>query len=527
MNGQARFSIRGRNPDVLTCIANLSNDEVFTPPEFANRMLDTLAEAWAANNNGANLWADKAVKFLDPCAKSGVFLREITARLTNGLQDRIPKLEDRVEHILTKQVFGIGITHLTALLARRSLYCSKHVKGKHSIAKSLSSDDGNVWFKRMEHSWTELKCRYCGAPRTIFDRVKGLETHTYAFIHTDDIKTRIAELFGGNMQFDVIIGNPPYQMTGGAGGSSDSSIYHLFVQQALKLEPRYAVFVTPSRWMVGGRGLDEFRAQMLNGGNLSSITDFPDSGDGFPGVQIKGGVCYFLWDQSHHGHSNVTTIRGGESIGPTPRDLNEFDVFVRDPRAVDILRKVRTAAYEGMDKLVSNREPFKLESNFEGFREDRRRGDIALYRIEPGKRRIDWVSRDEILKNPSLIDSWKVFVPKAYGAGESVPHQILGKPVIAPPPSVCTGSYLLIPANSEEVAQSIQSYYITKFFRFLVSLRKITQDAFSHMYLWVPQQSWDRTWSDKALYKKYGLTQEQIAYIESVIKPMELDRDDE
>lgn len=329
------------------------------------------------------------------------------------------------------------------------------------------------------------------------------------------------------MQFDVIIGNPPYQMTGGAGGSSDSSIYHLFVQQALKLEPRYAVFVTPSRWMVGGRGLDEFRAQMLNGGNLSSITDFPDSGDGFPGVQIKGGVCYFLWDQSHHGHSNVTTIRGGESIGPTPRDLNEFDVFVRDPRAVDILRKVRTAAYEGMDKLVSNREPFKLESNFEGFREDRRRGDIALYRIEPGKRRIDWVSRDEILKNPSLIDSWKVFVPKAYGAGESVPHQILGKPVIAPPPSVCTGSYLLIPANSEEVAQSIQSYYITKFFRFLVSLRKITQDAFSHMYLWVPQQSWDRTWSDKALYKKYGLTQEQIAYIESVIKPMELDRDDE
>src|SRR5438309_2208610 len=153
MNGQASFTLRGRNPDVLTCIANLSNDEVFTPPEFANRMLDTLTEAWAAANDGSDIWSDSSVRFLDPCTKSGVFLREITSRLTNGLASEIPNVQDRVDHILTNQVFGIGITSLTSLLARRSVYCSKHANGPHSIAKAFPSETGNIWFERMEHTW--------------------------------------------------------------------------------------------------------------------------------------------------------------------------------------------------------------------------------------------------------------------------------------------------------------------------------------------------------------------------------------
>ena len=153
MSEQVSFSLRGRNPDVLTCIANLSNDEVFTPPEFANRMLDTLAEAWATNNGGADLWADSSVRFLDPCTKSGVFLREITSRLTKGLAEQIPDLEERVDHILTNQVFGIGITLLTSLLARRSVYCSKHANGPHSIARGFTDEAGNIWFERTEHTW--------------------------------------------------------------------------------------------------------------------------------------------------------------------------------------------------------------------------------------------------------------------------------------------------------------------------------------------------------------------------------------
>jgi Eco57I restriction-modification methylase len=236
---QATFAMRGRNPDVLTCIANLSNDEVFTPPEFANRMLDTLAEAWAADHNGANLWADKAVKFLDPCTKSGVFLREITSRLIKGLAGDIPNLEERVDHILTKQVFGIGTTYLTSLLARRSVYCSKRAKGEHSVAKGFASDAGNIWFERTEHSWVDGRCAHCGAGQKTFDRGERLETHAYAFIHTDDIKSRVAELFGGDMQFDVIIGNPPYQLSDDGFGTSAAPIYQHFVEQAKALEPRY------------------------------------------------------------------------------------------------------------------------------------------------------------------------------------------------------------------------------------------------------------------------------------------------
>jgi site-specific DNA-methyltransferase (adenine-specific) len=211
MSEQASFTLRGRNPDVLTCIANLSNDEVFTPPELANRMLDTLTEAWAANHGGANLWADKTVTFLDPFTKTGIFLREITRRLTEGLAAQMPDLEERVNHILTKQVFGIAITQLTALLARRSVYCSKHALGEHSIAKALTSDDGNIWFQRTEHSWGETKCIFCGAPKAILDREEGIENYAYAFVHTNNIKTRLSEIFGKTMQFDVIIGNPPYQ----------------------------------------------------------------------------------------------------------------------------------------------------------------------------------------------------------------------------------------------------------------------------------------------------------------------------
>lgn len=526
MSNQASFALRGRNPDVLTCIANLSNDEVFTPPEFANRMLDTLAEAWAANNKGANIWADKTVKFLDPCTKSGVFLREITKRLTEGLEEEIPDLEKRVNHILTKQVFGIGITQITSLLARRSVYCSKHAKGKHSIAQSFATDDGNIWFNRIKHTWDGDKCKYCGAGRSIFDRAKGLETHAYTFIHTDNIKTRLAEIFGGNMQFDVIIGNPPYQLASD-GGTRDVPIYQNFVEQAKTLEPRFLAMVIPSRWMASGLGLSEFRQTMLADRRMRQLVDYPAANDVFPGVEVKAGVCYFLWDATHNGNCQVTTIRGGEVIGPIQRHLGEYDVFVRDARAVAILHKVLKHGETSINTILARDKEFGWTSNFDGFHEKERSGDVPLYYIRTMKRDVGYIERSAVTKSADLIDTWKVLVPQAFNGGDGLPHQILGKPLIAPSPSVCTQSFLFFSVDSLKAAKSLQSYYTTRFFRFLVSVRKITQHATHSTYVWVPMQKWNRTWTDEDLYAKYGITRKEQAYIESQVREMNLDDSDD
>ena len=529
MSTQAGIALRGRNPDVLTCIANLSNDEVFTPPEFANRILDTLAEAWATDHNGTNLWADKTVKFLDPFTKSGVFLREITSRLTKGLAAQLPDLEERVDHILTEQVFGIGITHLTSLLARRSVYCSKYANGKHSVAKSITTESGNIWFERTEHTWADGKCRYCGASQKTFDRGERLETHAYAFIHTDDIKTRLAELFGGDMQFDVIIGNPPYQMTGGGGGTNDSPIYDLFVRQAMQLEPRFLSMVIPSRWMAGGRGLGEFRAEFLGDRRVRTLVDYENAKDVFPTVGIGGGICYFLWDREHPGLCECVYHRNDATIGPYPRTLDEFDVFVRDKRSVDILHKVLVTKERPFEELVSGDTPFGLATNFSGYKRDvaLKNGQVRLYANVGTTRVRGAMARATIKKNSHLIDVWKLFLPKT-GSGRERERSgvdlVLGPPLLGEPGSVCTQTYLVAgPLSSKVDAKSVELYLRTRFARFLVSLRKPSQDVFRSMYRWVPVQSWDRTWTDADLYKKYGITRDEQAFIESMIRPMNVD----
>lgn len=521
MSAQVGFTLRGRNPDVLTCIANLSNDEVFTPPALANRMLDTLAAAWAAKNDGADIWADKRVKFLDPCAKSGVFLREITRRLTQGLAQKIPNLNKRVDHILTKQVFGIGITNLTSLLARRSLYCSKSANSEHSIATSFEGENGNVWFQRTEHSWKDKRCEYCGVNEDAYGRGAELETHAYAFIHTDDIASRVAEIFGGDMQFDVVVGNPPYQL-GSDGGTRDMPIYQHFVEQAKQLQPRFLVMVIPSRWMASGLGLSDFRQAMLSDRRISELVDFPAANDVFPGVEVKAGVCYFLWDAAHDGDCSVTTIRGDEVNGPVKRNLGEFDVFVRDSRAMSILHKVLSGKEKSINTILARDKEFGWTSNFDGFHDKAKAGDVPLYYIRRMKRDVGYISRKEVTKSAHLIDTWKVLVPQAFNGGDGLPHQILGKPLIAPLPSVCTQSFLFFNVASEKQAKSVQSYYMTRFFRYLVSLRKITQHATHSTYLWVPMQKWNRTWTDEDLYSKYGITKKEQAYIASQVRGLTL-----
>lgn len=516
MNGQAGFTLRGRNPDVLTCIANLSNDEVFTPPEFANRMLDTLAEAWAANNDGANLWADPSVRFLDPCTKSGIFLREITSRLNQGLEAEMPDRKARVNRILTQQVFGIGITHLTSLLARRSLYCSKHAQGDHSIASGFDSDDGNIWFERTEHKWANRKCTFCGASQSALDRGEGLETHAYAFIHTDNIKTRVSELFGGDMQFDVIIGNPPYQLSDGGYGTSAAPIYQLFVEKALALEPRYAVFVTPSRWMAGGKGLDKYRVRMLSDKRMRRIVDYPKLYEGFPGVKIRGGISYFLWERDYSGPCEVQTIWDGQATGPAvARHLDAYDILVRRNEAVPILEKVRAKGEPTLDGRVSSQKPFGLRTFFHGKPESKRLKDpVKLF----GSQKISWVERSEIPTNAAWIEKWKVFMTRVQGTSAAVETKFLSKPIVAEPGTACTESYIVAGLfDTETEATNYASYLRTRFARFLVSLRKSTQDAPKNVYAFIPDLPLNKEWTDAKLYKRYGLSNEEIAFIESQV----------
>lgn len=534
MNTQVGITLRGRNPDVLTCIANLSNDEVFTPPEFVNRMLNTLTEAWAANNNGANLWTDKTARFLDPFTKSGVFLREITSRLTEGLKSEFPDLQERVEHILTMQVFGIAITQLTSLLARRSVYCSKHAKGAHSVAKSFKSDAGNIWFERMEHTWNGQKCRYCGASTKTLDRDKGLETHAYAFIHTDEVKTSFNEIFGGNMQFDVIIGNPPYQLDDGGFGTSAAPIYHLFVEQAKKLEPRFLSMIIPSRWFAGGKGLDEFRESMLGDNRIRSIDDYLSASDVFPGVGLKGGVCYFLWERDNPGQCRVTTHFKDWADSTLTRPLLEkgADVFIRFNEGMSILKKVvavETGQTKSLslpenkrfDKLVSSRKPFGLETKFKG-KAASRAGDVMVYQNGG----IGYIARSKITTNTHLIDSWKVYVGRAApgtGNRDTYPHRILSTPFVGEPDSICSETYLCIgPFNSKNEAESVLSYLTCRLTRLLILLHKPSQDTTRKVYAFVPTQKWKKPWTDGELYAKYSLTASEIAFIEKIVRPMDI-----
>ncbi|MGV1904813.1 Eco57I restriction-modification methylase domain-containing protein [uncultured Agrobacterium sp.] len=534
MNERAGFTLRGRNPDVLTCIANLSNDEVFTPPQFANRMLDRLAETWAANNDGADIWADSSVRFLDPFTKSGVFLREITSRLIKGLEAEIPSLQHRVDHILTQQVFGIAITQLTSFLARRSVYCSKHANGEHSVARSFANDRGNIWFERIEHTWVGGRCKFCGAAQQAFDRGEGMETHAYAFIHTNDIKARVAELFGGNMQFDVIIGNPPYQLSDDGFGTSAAPIYQHFVEQAKALEPRYLSMVIPARWFAGGKGLDEFRESMLTDDRLRSIDDYLSASDVFPGVGLKGGICVFLWDRDHRGPCSVTTHFNGEPPSTVSRELLEgdVDVFVRFNQGVSILKKV-VAVETGQDKslmlpenmrfdrLVSSRKPFGLETTFKGKVAKAAKDDLLIYQNGG----TGYVARSSISSGKQFVDKWKIFTGRAApgtGNRDTYPHRIISTPFLGEPGTISSETYLCIgPFDTKAEAESALSYLACRLTRLLILLHKPSQDTTRKVYTFVPVQEWTKRWTDRELYQKYGLSVDEIAFIEKVVRPMD------
>ena len=494
-------------PDVLNCLANLSSDEVFTSPKIVNEMLDLLPQ---------ELFENPVTTFLDPCTKSGVFLREIAKRLLVGLENKIPDLQERINHIFTKQLFGIAITRLTSLLSRRSLYCSKTADGKYSICDCFKNNDGNVKFDNIKHTFENHKCKYCGVSDNVdtYVRDDSMETYAYQFIHTENPK----ELF--NMKFDVIIGNPPYQLSDGGAQASATPLYDKFVLQAKRMNPRYLSMIIPSRWFAGGKGLDDFRNEMLHDKRLRKIIDFPMSEDCFTGVKIEGGVCYFLWDRDNCGFCQVKTItKNTLSIMERPLLENGVEIFIRYNEAIAILKKIRSLNEQTFSKIVSARKPFGLPTNFTTYIKN---GDESFIKIY-GNKFTGYLSKDFIIpRSNEWINKYKIYISKAYGMGDISYTQVIGEPFVGEKNSICTETYIIVgPFETKKEAENVLAYMKTRFFRFLVSLIKNTQDCTQKVYQFVPMQDFSKPWTDKELYEKYDLSQDEINFIESMIKPME------
>jgi len=490
------------NPDVLSCLANLSNDEVFTPPEIVNKILDELPQ---------ELFSNPDTKFLDPACKTGVFLREIAKRLVVGLESQFPDLQERIDHIFHKQLYGIAITELTSLLSRRGVYCSKYPNSEFSVTR-FENAEGNILFRKIKHTWTGEKCIFCGASRTEYDRADELETYAYELIHT--IKPE--EIF--NMRFDVIIGNPPYQLSDAGNGKSAKPIYQHFVKQAKKLNPRFLSMIIPSRWFSGGKGLDDFRAEMLGDKQIRKIVDYENFKDVFPGVDLAGGACYFLWERGSDGPCEVVNFKDKEpSI--MLRDLDEYDTFIRQNLAVEIVRKVQGVNDKGvwLSDKVSARKPFGLPTNYE----PKNSGAPCWFIQRIGKKYADINDIDD---SKGYLNKWKLLAPKAPIAGQTdfskpVGFYYDGNTRLAKPGECCTESFIVLGAfDTEEELLSYKSYIFTKTVRFLLLQTVVSQDVTKKNFCFIPDLvHYSGTYSDEQLCSMWGISEEEWIYIDSRI----------
>ncbi|MFN9469665.1 MAG: Eco57I restriction-modification methylase domain-containing protein [Pseudanabaena sp.] len=465
----------------------MSNDEVFTPPSLVNQILDLLP---------MELWSNPDARFLAPVCKSGVFIREMAKRLIVGLEPVFPDLQERANHIYRYQLFGLAITELTGLLSRRSVYCSKVANGRYSVCSDFEDEQGNIVYGRVEHDWRGGKCGFCGASQEVYERGDALESYAYQFIHSDD-----PSCFFKNMKFDVIVGNPPYQLSDGGAQASAKPLYHKFIEQAKKLNPRYLSMIVPSRWFSGGKGLDDFREEMLSDKRLTKVVDYFDSNECFPGVDISGGVCYFLWERDREKTCEITTIRSGEK-STMERPLLEIDndSFIRFNEAISIYRKIKSLKEERFNKHISSRKPFGITTNAKG---NKQNGEdtIKIFSFPEN----GFIKRNLVKQNESWINEYKVYISYAYGERGAFPYLVIGKPFLGEPNTCCTETYLVIrPFDSLQKCENVISYMRTRFFRFLVLLKKNTQHATSKVYSLVPIQDFNESWTDEKRNRPKG-----------------------
>ncbi len=500
-------------PDILDVIAALSSDAIPTPPVLARALLDLLPE---------KVWSNPNNRWLDPATKSGSILREAARRLMVGLADWEPDIQARAEHILRNMLFGCAITQVHGEMTRRSVYVSRDATSDHAVLP-FDTPQGNLPFVAAEHDYpTNNKgratgpCKVCGAPPRL-ERGDTRENYAYAFIHgaypTEEQK---------DMQFDVIVGNPPYQLGTEGFGSTASAVYHRFVEHAISLEPKYVAMIIPSRWFTGGKGVDEFRSRMIADRRLSAIVDNPKLFDCFPGVEIKGGINYFLWDRDYDGDCEFSTRIDGQIVSTMKRDLRHGEgVVIRDNGAMSIIEKVRAKTSRSVAEVCSVRKPFGLNifSNYPGSVPEPFEGGIPLIYAS----HVGYSRPDQIERNHDWIKRWKVLVPKAGdGHGREVSY-VLGEPIALAPGSACTQTYLIAGMfDTKTETKNYAHYLATKFVRFLVLQRKSTMDVTPDRFKFVPMLDMKRRWTDADLYEHFELTEDEAAYIEATIHPRDV-----
>lgn len=496
------------NPDVLSCLANLSNDEVFTPPEVVNAMLDMLPQ---------ELFQNPDTKFLDPATKTGVFLREIAKRLIKGLESQFPDLQERIDHIFHEQLYGIAITELTSLLSRRGVYCSKYPNSEFSV--SYFDDEhaqGNIRYRKVQHKWKGGKCVFCGISKETElgkdERGDTLEAYAYEWIHT----LKPEEIY--EMKFDVIISNPPYQLNDGGYGKSARPIYQLFVEKAKQLKPRYLSMVIPSRWFSGGRGLEDFRQTMLSDRRIRTLVDYENFKDIFPGVDLAGGACYFLWDRDHSGMCKVINCANATEDVVDTRYLDEYDVFIRSNKALSIIRKVMEKhGGQFMDKTVSASKPFGLRT----FYEPQDHGIPCQFIQRIG---LKYARSSDVTDNSNLLNKWKFLAPRSPIAGQTdfskpVGFYYDGNTRIVPPGTCCTESFLvLFASDSEAEVRAFKTYLYTKTVRFLLLQCVVSQDVTRDKFKFVPAMNrYEGVYNDNQLCNLWGISENEWKFIDSKI----------
>jgi site-specific DNA-methyltransferase (adenine-specific) len=344
------------------------------------------------------------------------------------------------------------------------------------------------------------------------ERGADRENYAYAFIHetypTEEMR---------DMKFDVIVGNPPYQIDSD-GNTRTKPIYQKFVEKAIDMNPRYVLMITPSRWFAGGLGLDAYRSRMLNDHRLATVVDYPQSKDCFPGVKIRGGVSYFLWDREHSGGCTIQTVRGNAVGKPMTRHLDAYDVFVRFNEGVSIIEKVRSKGYPTMDQRVSSLVPFGLRAKFRDYVSEGSSGAITLHVMG---RKTEWINPSSVTNNVDWLPKWKTLLHAAYGEDHEGPYSVIANPLVARPDSVCTETYLVIGAfDSEREAENLAGFLRTRFARFLIWLRMNTQHVRKELFAFVPDLDWSITWTDENLNEHFGLDDAEVATIEANVREM-------